>query len=87
MVVKYFTLYYDPYEKKSGDGFYPYTKFVKGSEGILTGFKFMDGYWKQVSGSPINGFGGNEKNEVLKLLNDILFQNNIIVNNLGVVLK
>jgi hypothetical protein len=83
MVVKYITLYYCSYEKIYGDGFYPYTKFVKGSESILTGFKNVDGCWKQVTGDPITGFDGNERNNVLNLLNDHLFKSNHVLNTHG----
>lgn len=82
MVVKYITLYYDPNEK-----FYPYTKFIKGFQSILTGFKFFNDYWYQVTGDPITGFDKNEKKALLKLLNDNLFESSIVVNRLGVIIK
>jgi len=83
MVLKYITLYYDDYEKKYGDGFYPSTLFEKGYESLLTGFKNANGYWIQISGDPITGFDGNEKNNVLKLLNDEIFQSKHILNRQG----
>ena len=83
MVVKYITLYYDAYEKKYGDGFYPSTTFVKGYESILTGFKNANGCWKQVTGDPIKGFDGDERNNVLSLLNDDVVQSKNILDLLG----
>ena len=83
MVVKYITLYYDPYEKTYGDGFYPSTKYSSGNEAILTGFKNADGCWKQVTGDPITGFDVNERNNVLTLLNDSKFRSNHILDSFG----
>jgi hypothetical protein len=83
MTVKYITLYYDSYEKMYGDGFYPCTTFVKGYELILTGFKHVNGCWVQVTGDPITGFDGNERNNVLSLLNDHIVQNNHLLNLSG----
>jgi hypothetical protein len=83
MVIKYITLYYDSYEKTYGDGFYPSTTFVKGYESILTGFKNADGCWKQVTGDPITGFDGNERNNVLNLLNDERYRSNHILDSFG----
>ena len=83
MVVKYVTVYYDPYEKTYGDGFYAYTKFSKGFESILTGFKIVDSCWQQVTGDPITGFDGNERNAFLELLNDSEFQSKNILDIFG----
>ena len=68
-LVKTITLYYDSYEKNFGDGFYPQTTFVQGYESINIQFNFTDGYWQQSSGDPITGFDGNERKNVLNLLN------------------
>jgi len=83
MVIKYITLHYDPYEKKFGDGFYPCTTFVKGYESILTGFKNADGCWIQISGDSITGLDGNERNNILKLLNDDVVQSKNILDKHG----
>jgi hypothetical protein len=83
MVVKYITLYYDSYEKTYGDGFYPSTTYSSGYESLLTGFKNVDGCWKQVSGDPITGFDGNERNNVLNLLNDHVFKSNHVLDSFG----
>lgn len=83
MVIKYVSLYYDSYEKTYGDGFYPSTTFVKGYDCILTGFKNADGCWKQVTGDPITGFDADERNNLLKLLNDDVARSNHILDTLG----
>ena len=82
MVIKYITLYYDPNEKSVF-----YTKFVKGFQSILTGFKFFNDYWYQVTGDPITKLDKKGKDTLLKLLNDNLFESVIVVNRLGVIIK
>jgi hypothetical protein len=86
MVIKNITFYYDGYEKRFGDGFYPLTKPVNGYETISISFKFIDGCWQQISGDPINGFDGNERRKVLVLLNDNEYKSFIILDLLGYVI-
>jgi len=76
MVVKYITLFYDSYEKRFGDGFYPCAKYVKGWDSIIIGFKLIDGCWQQVTGDRITGYDGNARDEILQLLNDSQVENN-----------
>ena len=84
--MKFVCLYYDSYEKKFGDGFYAYTRGINGYASIMTGFKNVNGCWQQVTGDPITGFDGNEKIELLKLLNDEIFQSSVIRNRYGYVI-
>ena len=83
MVIKYITLYYDINEKNNGE-YYPVTTFVKGHISILVGFKFTDSCWQQVTGDrPIDGFENDERNNLLKLLNDDTFKAKNILDLLG----
>ena len=61
-------MYYDDYEKKYGDGFYP-TVFKNQScnSEIDILFELYEGELTQLSGPPIKGYDGNTYNEILKL--------------------
>jgi hypothetical protein len=83
VLVKIITLYYDSYEKNFGDGFYPQTTFVQGYESINIQFNFTDGCWQQSSGDPITGFDGNERKNILNLLNHHNYISNNILDTLG----
>jgi hypothetical protein len=86
MVVKNITFYYDGYEKKFGDGFYPLTTPFKGYQTMSIEFEFIDGCWQQISGDSINGFDGDERSKVLVLLNDNEHKSFIILDILGYVI-
>ena len=68
-MIKTITLYYDSYEAKFGDGFYPLTyKTNSCNEQITIEFEYNDFGLKQLSGPIIKGYDGNTYNEIIKLL-------------------
>ena len=70
MVMKFITLYYDSYEAKFGDGFYPQTQPDRScSDEIEIGFELVHGTWTQVTGPRIHGYDGNEYTKVMRILN------------------
>ena len=69
-MLKYITLYYDSYEAKFGDGFYPLTyKDQSCDTEIKIGFEFINGNWSQATGPSIHGYDGNEYSKVMAQLN------------------
>ena len=83
-IIKTITLYHDGYETRNGDGFYPSAIPHECWEEIEVQFQFVpDGYWYQVSEYNIKGFDGNERSNILKLLNDEKYNSNRIVSRLG----
>ena len=67
-MLKYITLYYDSYEAKHGDGFYPLTYMDQSCDTeIEIGFELVNGTWMQATGPHIHGY--DEYNKVLNFLN------------------
>ena len=65
---KIIKMYYDLYEMKYGDGFYPLTfKEHKSNIEIDILFELYDGELTQLSGPKIKGYDGNTYNEILNL--------------------
>ena len=66
---KTITMYYDSYEMKNGDGFYPmvYKDNSCDSQIDIT-FELYDGELTQLSGPLIKGYDGNTYNDIIRLL-------------------
>ena len=66
---KTITMYYDSYEMKNGDGFYPvvYKDNSCDSQMDIT-FELYDGELTQLSGPPIKGYDGNTYHDIIRLL-------------------
>ena len=80
-MLTYVTLYYDDYEAKNGDGFYPLTyNNASCDTEIEIGFEFINGTWMQATGPHIHGWDGNEYSKVMKLLNEQYKKNNLCIN-------
>ena len=62
-------MYYDSYEMKNGDGFYPvvYKDNSCDSQMDIT-FELYDGELTQLSGPPIKGYDGTTYNDIIRLL-------------------
>ena len=67
---KVITMYYDSYEKKYGDGFYPllYKEHASYAE-IQIEFELIDGVLVH-NQSYIDGYDGNTYEDILKILNE-----------------
>lgn len=69
MPQKVVTLYYDSYEFKNGDGFYPLTFKDKSCDSeIDILFEVYDFELTQLSGPLIRGYDGNTKSEIIRLV-------------------
>ena len=74
MSVKDIVMYYDEYERKFGDGFYPSPEPMgeeySGVVSILFKLDESDQSWSQVSGQPFDGLDGDYGIKLLNILND-----------------
>ena len=62
-------LYFDSYEVKFGDGFYPMiTRDSSCDSEINIDFELYDDELTQLSGPFINGYDGNTYNEIIRLI-------------------
>lgn len=61
-------MYYDSYEKRFGDGFYPLVyKDQSCDEQIDIEFELYDDDLTQLSGPPIKGYDGDTKNQIINI--------------------
>ena len=65
---KIVTLYYDPYEMKFGDGFFPTVNRESGSSSIDILFEYYNNELIQLSGPPIKGYDGNTYSQIVNLV-------------------
>ena len=74
MSVKDIVMYYDEYERKFGDGFYPSPEPMgeeySGVVSIFFKLDESDQSWSQVSGQPFDGLDGDYGIKLLNKLND-----------------
>ena len=62
-------MYYDDYEFRNGDGFYPMINFGGAYEKqVDIEFELYDGKLTQLSGPYICGYDGNTKQEIIKIM-------------------
>jgi len=65
---KIITMYYDSYEMKNGDGFYPMVYKDKSCDSqIDILFELYDDELTQLSGPLIKGYDGNTHNDIINL--------------------
>ena len=66
---KVIELYFDSYEAKFGDGFYPLThKDASCDSTIQIEFEYYDGELFQLTGPQIKGYDGNTYNEIIRAM-------------------
>jgi len=66
---KTITMYYDSYEMKNGDGFYPLTVKDKSCDSkIDISFELYDNELTQLSGPLIKGYDGDTYNQIIQLI-------------------
>jgi hypothetical protein len=67
-ILKTIRLYYDDYEKKYGDGFYPQIhKDASCSTEIDIDFALINGELVQLSGDTIHGYDGDTYSSIIKM--------------------
>jgi len=66
---KVIELYFDSYEAKFGDGFYPLTyKDASCDSTIQIEFEYYDSELFQLTGPQIKGYDGNTYNEIIRAM-------------------
>ena len=62
------TLYYDPYEMKFGDGFFPVFERKDGYKSIDIVFEYYNNELSQLSGPDIDGYDGLVYSQIVKAI-------------------